>query len=139
MTKSPLSIASTLALLLASASTAFATGPAGIAKSIAATQPDSIVERAHSVYEAKHKLHYLGYYAIQIERASEPYSFLACKRGQRYHLHVDYYGDIVQADQAGSCETYGDNDGTRYDEPRRRYQGGNRYSGYNRYRGGDGY
>jgi hypothetical protein len=135
MTKSPLTIASTLALLLASASTAFAAGPAGIAKSIAATQPDSIVERAHSVYEAKHKLRYLGYYAIQIERASEPYSFIACKRGQRFHIHVDYYGDLVQVDDAGSCENYGYNDGSRYYEPRRRYHGGYRTSGYNRYRG----
>ena len=121
------------------ASTAVAAGPASIAKSIAGTQPDSIVERAHSVYEAKHKLRYLGYYAIQTQRASEPYSFIACKRGQRYHIHVDYYGDLVQVDDVGSCETYGDNDGARYYEPRQRYQGGYRNSGYNRYRRDDGY
>jgi hypothetical protein len=129
MTKSPLSITSTLALLLASTSSTLAAGPAGIAKSIAATQPDSIVERAHSVYEAQHKLHDLGYYAIQIQRASEPYSFIACKRGQRFHIHIDYYGDLVQVDDAGSCENYGYN----Y-EPRQGYDNDYRTSGYSRYR-----
>jgi hypothetical protein len=32
-----------------------------------------------------------------------PYSFNACKRGVRYHIHVNWYGDLVQVDELGSC------------------------------------
>jgi hypothetical protein len=138
MTIRPLIMASGLAVLLATTSSAFAAGPAGIAKGIAATQPDSLVERVHSFYEAKHKLRDLGYYAIQTERSYPPYSFVACKRGQRYHIHIDYYGDLTQVDEAGACHDYR----ARYYEPRPQYEGRyryNRYSRYNRYREDDGY
>lgn len=135
MTKSLLNFARGLALLLASASGAQAAGAAGTVMGISGTQENSIVERVHSIYEAKYKLHHLGYYAIQTERASEPYSFIACKRGQRYHIHIDYYGDLVQVDEAGSCQDFG----ARYDEPRARYESRNRYNGYSRYRRTDDY
>src|SRR6476661_5502279 len=58
---------------------------------------------AHSLYEARETLSDLGYYDIQVERASLPYSFNACKRGVRYHIHVNWYGDLVQVDDLGSC------------------------------------
>jgi hypothetical protein len=136
MTIKPLIFASGLALLLASVSSVQAAGVSGAAKAFTDTQANSIVERVHSFYEAKHKLRDLGYYAIQTERTSVPYSFIACKRGQRYHIHVDYYGDLVQVDEAGSCQDYR----ARYYEPRPQYEGRyryNRYSRYNRYRGDD--
>ena len=68
--------------------------------------------RVHSVYEAEESLHRRGYYDVRLERASLPYSFNACKRGVRYHIHVDYYGDLVQLDPIGRCggngyENYG--------------------------------
>jgi hypothetical protein len=142
MTISPLTIASGIALLLASSSGLQAAGAGGAATAFTGTQANSIVERVHSFYEAKHKLRDLGYYAIQTERSTPPYSFVACKRGQRYHIHVDYYGDLVQVDEAGSCHDYR----ARYYEPRpQQYEGryrDNRYSRYNRYnrdRGDDGY
>ena len=138
MTISPLTIASGLALLLASVSSVQAAGAGGTAKGIASTQQNSIVVRVHSFYEAKHKLRDLGYYAIQTERSTPPYSFVACKRGQRYHIHIDYYGDLVQVDEAGACHDYR----ARYYEPRPQYEGRSRYNGYsryNRYRRDDGY
>jgi hypothetical protein len=58
---------------------------------------------AHSLYEAKDTLYGLGYYDVRVERASLPYSFNACKRGVRYHIHVNWYGDLVQVDEIGSC------------------------------------
>jgi hypothetical protein len=139
MTKNSPTIAAGLAMLLASASGVQAAGTTGIATAFANTQTGSIIERAHSVYEAQHKLQRLGYYDILTQRASEPYSFIACKRGHRFHIHVDYYGDLVQVDDAGSCWNYGYNDGSRYYEPRRRYSGGYRYSDYRRYRDDDDY
>ncbi len=138
MTISPLTIASGLALLLASVSSVQAAGVSGTAKGIAGTQQNSIVVRVHSFYEAKHKLRDLGYYAIQTERSYPPYSFVACKRGQRYHIHIDYYGDLVQVDEAGACHDYR----ARSYEPRPQYEGRSRYNGYsryNRYRRDDGY
>jgi len=61
------------------------------------------VQRVHSVYEAEDALRRRGYYDVRLERASLPYSFNACKRGVRYHIHVDYYGDLVQVDPIGNC------------------------------------
>jgi hypothetical protein len=84
----------------------------------------SIVQLAHSVDEAEERLQRRGYYDIRLERASLPYSFSACKRGVRYHIHINYYGDLVQVDSVGSCDGYG------YD--RRRYYDG--YDGRYRYR-----
>jgi hypothetical protein len=64
---------------------------------------------AHSPYEARNTLASFGYYDVEIERASLPYSFTACKRGTRYHIHVDWHGDLVQVDPIGGCRerTYG--------------------------------
>ena len=67
-----------------------------------------LLHKVHSLHQAEHKLRRLGYYGIDVERASLPYSFRACKRGVRYHIHVDYYGDLVQVDELGRCRDYGD-------------------------------
>ena len=80
---------------------------------------------AHSLYEARENLSDLGYYDIQVERASLPYSFQACKRGVRYHIHVNWYGDLVQVDEVGSC---GDDDDRYY--RRRSYDDGYRRGRY---------
>ncbi len=68
----------------------------------------TIVQRVHSLGEAEQTLYGLGYYDVRVERASLPYSFNACKRGSRYHIHVDYYGTLVQVDRLGPCEDYAD-------------------------------
>jgi hypothetical protein len=63
----------------------------------------TVVQRVHSVYEAEESLYRRGYHDVRLERASLPYSFNACRRGVRYHIHVDYYGDLVQVDPIGPC------------------------------------
>ena len=73
-------------------------------------RPGTLIHKVHSLYEAKHSLRDLGYYDIEVERASLPYSFHACKRGVRYHIHVNYYGDLVQVDELGQCGDYGNGD-----------------------------
>jgi hypothetical protein len=80
-----------------------------------------LLHKVHSLHQAEHKLRRLGYYAIDVERASLPYSFQACKRGVRYHIHVDYYGDLVQVDELGRCRDYGDDDYS-YGGERSRYR-----------------
>ena len=80
-----------------------------------------LIQRVHSVYEAEEMLHRRGYYDIRIERASIPYSFNACKRGTRFHVHVGYYGELVEKDAIGPCERddYRDYGQRRYpDRPR---------------------
>ncbi len=83
---------------------------------------------AHSVYEAEQTLYQHGYSDIRVERASLPYSFNACKRGVRYHIHVDYYGDLVEVDAMGPCYGYGNGNGSEY-EDRSGYNGRDRYRG----------
>ena len=64
--------------------------------------------QAHSLYEAKDTLYGLGYYDVRVERPTLPYSFNACKRGARFHIHVNWYGDLVQVDELGPCGDSGD-------------------------------
>jgi hypothetical protein len=81
--------------------------------------------QAHSLYEAKDTLYGLGYYDVRVERASLPYSFNACKRGVRFHIHVNWYGDLVQVDEIGPC---GDGGYRGYDDrPYRSYRYGRDY------------
>jgi len=93
---------------------------------------------AHSVYEAEQTLYQRGFSDVRLERASLPYSFNACRGGTRYHIHVDYYGNLEEVDPIGPCYSYGNGYrngyGSRYGngyeyEDRRGYYGGNRYRG----------
>ena len=116
-----------LAILLAGVSGASATGAANMAWAFPAQRPSTLIQKVHSLHEAKHTLYRLGYYDVRVERASLPYSFTACKRGERYHIHVDYYGSLVQVDEVGACREYdnGDHDNgyrnRRYRYPRYDY------------------
>ena len=78
-------------------------GAASFSLSDPVTRSGTLVQRVHSVYEAEDALRRRGYYDVRLERASLPYSFNACKRGVRYHIHVDYYGDLIQVDPIGYC------------------------------------
>ena len=112
-----LCIASSLAMLLVGASGAAAGGVADMATGFQEHGAGTLIEKVHSLYDAKHTLYGLGYYDVRVERASLPYSFNACKRGVRYHIHVNYYGDLVQVDEVGSCrgyDDYGDDYGYRH-------------------------
>lgn len=95
---------------------ASAANAADIRAAVFTDQSHTLLHKVHSLPQAEHKLRRLGYYDIDVERASQPYSFRACKRGVRYHIHVDYYGDLVQVDELGRCHAY-DDDG--YDDRRR--------------------
>jgi hypothetical protein len=109
------------------ASTASATGlsvpnPAG--------NGGTLVSRVHSVDEAEDSLHRRGYYDVRLERSNLPYSFNACKRGTRYHIHVNYYGDLVQVDPMGRCGA----NGYGYYDRRPSYDDGYYGRSYERYR-----
>ena len=95
----------------------------GAAVGMAAIASGASTALAHTLDEAEETLYGLGYYNVRVERASLPYSFNACKRDSRYHIHVDYYGTLVQVDRLGPCDDYADD---------RRYYSGR--SPYDRYR-----
>jgi len=103
---------------------------AGLSVPNPAENSSKIVARVHSVDEAEDSLHRRGYYDVRLERSSLPYSFNACKRGTRYHVHVNYYGDLVQVDPIGRC---GGN-GYGYYDRRPNYDDGYYGRSYERYR-----
>ena len=120
---------------LALALCASAASATGLSVPNPAESSGKIVSVVHSVDEAENSLHRRGYYEVQLERSSLPYSFNACKRGTRYHIHVNYYGDLVQVDPIGRCGPNGygyydrrpSYDGRYYDRYNDRYRYGRRY------------
>lgn len=88
-------------------------GAAGLGLPPASIDPGTTILKTHSVGAAQAKLHRHGYHDVDIERSTLPYSFRACKRGIRYHIHVNYYGDFTQVDAVGPCgrERYEEGDG----------------------------
>ena len=81
---------------------------AGVRLAKPPSEERATVQRVHSLDEAEEALYRRGFYDIRGERASLPYSFNACKRGVRYHIHVNYYGDLVQVDEVGPCRRFDD-------------------------------
>ena len=130
--KSTFVMASCLAILLAATTASHAANLAAPAKSIASTDAGPLITKVHSLGEAEETLSSRGFYDIRVERATLPYSFNACKHGARYHIHVNYYGQIEQVDETGQCGGYSNNDDGDY-RPRHHYRNpnSNRY-GYNR-------
>ena len=94
-------VALCLPLAIAAAGAASA---AGIGLPKAAIESGTMVKQVHSVYEAEDTLRRRGYYNLRRERETLPYSFNACKRGVRYHIHMNYFGDLVQVDPVGRCD-----------------------------------
>jgi hypothetical protein len=100
MSPKPLCTTASVALALLSFSAA---AGAGVPAPRSPSSDDQLLVKVHSVYQAEETLYRRGYYDVRLERPTLPYSFSACKRGLRYHVHVDYYGDLVQVDPIGRC------------------------------------
>lgn len=115
---------------LALALCASAASATGLSVPNPAENSNRMVSLVHSVDEAEDTLHRRGYYDVRLERSNLPYSFNACKRGTRYHIHVNYYGDLVQVNPVGRC---GEN-GYRYYDRRPNYDDGYYGRYYDRYR-----
>ena len=79
---------------------------------------------AHSAHEVKHMLRNWGFTQIEVFDANLPkYQFEACKRGHRYHLHADYYGEITEKREIGYCDDDSQRySGRRYEDYRDRYE-----------------
>jgi hypothetical protein len=58
---------------------------------------------AHDIDEVRSELRKQGYDQLEFQRTKPPFKLDACRGGQRFHLHVDYYGKITEQTPIGSC------------------------------------
>ena len=60
---------------------------------------------AHTPHKVRHMLQDRGYYRIQFtDRVLPTFQVNACRRGMRFHLHVNYYGEVTRYDRIGWCK-----------------------------------
>lgn len=63
--------------------------------------------RAHDASQVRHELRDRGYYEIQFLVAEPPhFQVNACHAGERYHLHLDYYGNVRERRSIGPCRRH---------------------------------
>ncbi len=70
----------------------------------AATLITSTAASAHSADAVQEILENHGYSRIEFTDARPPnYMANACRGGVRYHFHVNYYGNVTERREIGSC------------------------------------
>ena len=85
----------------------------------AATVSLASTASAHTPHDVVHKLQEHGYSRIEFVNSTPPnYMANACRNGTRYHFHVDYYGQVTERREIGSCG-YRHGDGYGNDSNRR--------------------
>ena len=58
---------------------------------------------AHGAGQVREELRGAGYYQIQFIEDEAPFQVNACRGGERYHLHIDWYGQITERSPTGEC------------------------------------
>ena len=59
---------------------------------------------AHEPSQVRYELGQRGYYDIQFIVAEPPqFQVNACRDGERFHLHVDFYGHVTERSRVGRC------------------------------------
>ena len=59
---------------------------------------------AHEASQVRYELGQRGYYDIQFIVAEPPqFQVNACRHGERFHLHVDFYGHVTERSRVGRC------------------------------------
>jgi len=104
-----LAIAGTFVVsLLASVSTASAANLGLTLPTFETQHPNGLIHRVHDAGQVVYELRAKGYHQI---RVVDPYlpkiQVDACKDGNRWHLHANYYGDITHREWVGPCHGYG--------------------------------
>lgn len=59
---------------------------------------------AHGVERVRRELTEQGYTQLEFQRTKPPFKLDACRDGQRYHLHVDFYGKFTEETLLGPCD-----------------------------------
>lgn len=58
---------------------------------------------AHDIDEVRDALRQQGFDQLEFQRTKPPFKLDACRGGERFHLHVDFYGKIIEQTSIGSC------------------------------------
>jgi len=62
----------------------------------------------HDAYQVRHELQERGYYSIRFVGARPPhFRVKACRGGERFVLHVNFYGRITERDAIGHATVIG--------------------------------
>ena len=59
---------------------------------------------AHGVERVRRELTEQGFEQLEFQRTKPPFKLDACRDGQRFHLHVDYYGKVTEQTPIGLCD-----------------------------------
>ena len=62
---------------------------------------------AHEASQVHSDLRQRGYYDVQFVVAEPPFQVEACLEGQRFHLHVDFYGRVTERPQPAHAAVIG--------------------------------
>ena len=58
---------------------------------------------AHNVDRVSRELRQQGFDQLEFSRTKPPFKLDACRGGERFHLHVDFYGKVTEQTSIGSC------------------------------------
>jgi len=58
---------------------------------------------AHNVERVRRELTAQGFEQLEFQRTKAPFKLDACRDGEKFHLHVDYYGKVMEQTPIGSC------------------------------------
>lgn len=58
---------------------------------------------AHDSSQVRYELRQQGYTQLQFIVDEAPFQVNACRDGERYHLHVNWYGNITERARVGEC------------------------------------
>ena len=59
---------------------------------------------AHTPQKVRYMLQDRGFYRIHFtDRYLPTYRLNACRRGKRFHLHVNFYGEVTLLERTGWC------------------------------------
>ena len=59
---------------------------------------------SHGTKQVSRELKEQGFEQLEFQRTKPPFKLDACRDGQRYHLHVDYYGKLTEQTLLGPCD-----------------------------------
>ncbi len=58
---------------------------------------------AHNVERVRRELSAQGFEQLEFQTTKAPFKLDACRDGQRFHLHVDWYGKVTEQTPIGPC------------------------------------
>ena len=59
--------------------------------------------RVHTTSQVRYELRERGFYNLQFIEDEAPFQVNACRDGERFHLHIDWYGRITEQSPLGPC------------------------------------